>query len=61
MLFRSLLEAGLVDTVEVAIIPVLLGGGIPMLPDPARQAKLSLKSHKVHKTGVVALEYVVNQ
>src|SRR5262249_6325230 len=27
LLFRSLLEAGLVDTVEVAVIPVLLGGG----------------------------------
>jgi hypothetical protein len=26
---------GLVDTVEVAIIPVLLGGGVPLLPDPA--------------------------
>jgi len=28
-LFRSLLGMDLVDTVEVAIIPVLLGGGIP--------------------------------
>ena len=26
-LFRSLLELGLVDSVEVAVIPVLLGGG----------------------------------
>ena len=30
LLFRSLLDAGLVDTVEVAVIPVLLGGGIPL-------------------------------
>ena len=29
ILFRSLLDAGLVDTVEVALIPVPLGGGIP--------------------------------
>ena len=29
-LFRTLLDAGLVDTVEVAVIPVLLGGGIPI-------------------------------
>src|SRR5580765_1382794 len=31
-LFRSLLDLGLVDTVEVGVIPVLLGGGIPLLP-----------------------------
>src|SRR5206468_3235942 len=33
-LFRSLLDAGQVDAVEVAVIPVLLGGGIPLLPPP---------------------------
>jgi dihydrofolate reductase len=60
-LFRSLLDAGLVDTVEVAIIPVLLGGGIPLLPPPARQTKLKLTGHKVYKTGIVSLEYSVRQ
>src|SRR5687767_13648728 len=55
-LFRSLLDAGLVDTVEVAIMPVLLGEGIPLLPPPARQAKLKLTGHKVYKTGIVSLE-----
>jgi dihydrofolate reductase len=58
-LFRSLLEAGLVDTVEVAIMPVLLGGGIPLLPPPAEQTKLKLTGHKVYKTGIVLLEYTV--
>jgi dihydrofolate reductase len=59
LLFRSLLDAGLVDAVEVAVIPVLLGGGIPLLPPPARQAKLTLTGHKVYKTGIVSLEYAV--
>ena len=59
VLFRSLVDAGLVDTVEVAVIPVLLGGGIPLLPPPAKQAKLKLTGHKVYKTGIVSLEYVV--
>jgi dihydrofolate reductase len=58
-LFRSLLDSRLVDTVEVAIVPVLLGGGIPLLPHPARQTKLKLTSHKVYQTGMVSLEYTV--
>jgi dihydrofolate reductase len=58
-LFRSLIGAGLVDTVEVAVSPVLLGGGIPLLPPPARQAKLKLIGHKVYKTGIVSLQYEV--
>lgn len=59
-LFRSLNEAGLVDTVEVAIMPVLLGGGIPLLPPPAKQTKLKLTGHQVYsKTGIVSLEYSV--
>jgi dihydrofolate reductase len=57
-LFRSLNDAGLVDTVEVAIMPVLLGGGIPLLPAPAKQTTLKLTNHKVYsQTGIVSLEY----
>lgn len=59
-LFGSLLKAGLVDTVEVAIIPILLGGGVPLLPPPAEQTKLKLTSHKLYKkTGIVSLEYAI--
>lgn len=59
-LFRSLLNAGLVDTVEVGIIPVLLGRGIPLLPSPAKQARLKLTGHKVYeKTGILSLQYDV--
>lgn len=36
VLFRSLLEAGLVDRVEVGVVPVLLGEGIPLLPGLGR-------------------------
>jgi dihydrofolate reductase len=59
-LFRSLLAAGLVDEVGFSVIPVLLGGGIPMLPAPADRARLKLKSHRVYeKTGTVLLEYEI--
>ena len=56
-LFRRLLESGLVDGVEVAVIPVLLGGGVPLLPQPATQAKLRLTAHRVYPSGIVSLEY----
>jgi dihydrofolate reductase len=58
-LFRSLLAAGLVDTVEVKVRPVLLGEGIPLLPSPATQANLKLTAHEVSRTGIVALRYAV--
>jgi dihydrofolate reductase len=57
-LFRSLLTAGLVDRVEVALIPVLLGGGIPLLPSPANRATLKLRKQRLYdKTGTIGLEY----
>jgi dihydrofolate reductase len=59
-LFRSLLAAGLVDTVEVALVPVLVGGGIPLLPPPAGMASLKLTGHRVYpRSGIVQLEYAI--
>ena len=58
-LFSSLLDARLVETVEVAVIPVLLGGGLPLLPPPARRCKLRLISSKAYKTGILSLEYAI--
>lgn len=58
-LFRSLLADGLVDTVEPAIIPVLLGAGIPFLPGPALRQSLALQRHQVYPSGITLLEYAV--
>ena len=41
-LFRSLAEAGLVDGVEVAVIPVILGGGVPLQATPGSAAVTGL-------------------
>jgi dihydrofolate reductase len=61
-LFRSLLAAGLVDGLEVSVIPVLLGGGVPLLPSPAIRATLRLRKQRLYeKTGTVGLEYDVNR
>ena len=60
-LFRSLAEAGFVDTVEVAVIPIILGSGIPLIAEPSGRIALTLKEHKVYeKTGTVGLVYTVN-
>ncbi len=61
-LFRSLLERGLVDTVEVAVVPVLLGEGVALLAQPELRQSLVLMSHRVYdKSGIVAFEYSVEQ
>lgn len=57
-LFRSMLADGLVDGIDVGVVPVLLGGGIPLLPSPAVRARLRLTNQRVYeKSGIVGLEY----
>ena len=59
-LFSSLMQLAIVDTVEVAIIPILLGEGLPLLPHPASSARLRLIENAIYeKTGTVALKYSV--
>lgn len=59
-LFRSLLDAGQVDTVELSVIPVLLGGGVPILPPPYGRVPLKLIRHRVlAATGTISLEYEI--
>lgn len=58
--FRTLLNAGYVDALEVAIIPVVLGGGIQFLPPPGTPTKLKLTQQRLYKkTGTLMLEYDV--
>ena len=50
-----------VDTVEVAVMPVMLGAGVALLPSPARQAKLKLSKNKIYRSGIVSLVYEVRK
>lgn len=59
-LCRELAGAGLLDGIDVAIIPVVLGKGLPMMATPGPQLSLKLKSHKLYaKTGTLFLRYDV--
>lgn len=57
-LFAQLLDAGVVDDVEVAIVPVLVGGGIPLRALPSSLQTLSLQEHRLYdKSGIMLLTY----
>jgi dihydrofolate reductase len=58
-LFRSLADAGIVDTVEVSVMPILLGDGLPLAPNLSNWINLSLVNHKVYSSGAVLLEYTI--
>lgn len=59
-LFRLLLDAGLVDTVEVAVMPVMLGDGVPVLPPGESMTSLVLADQRVlPASGIVFLAYAV--
>lgn len=59
VLFRSLLEAGLVDVVETALVPILLGEGLPMLPSPSHSFKLRYVDQTPYPSGIVVMRYDV--
>lgn len=58
-LFRSMLDAGLVDTIELAVVPILLSQGVPLLPAGARSPALRLTESKSLPSGIVMLSYAV--
>jgi len=53
-----MLDAGLVDTVEVAVMPVMIGSGIPLMPEGRRQA-LHLDESETMPSGILMLKYSI--
>jgi dihydrofolate reductase len=58
-LFATLLAGRQVDAVEVTVVPVLLGAGIPLLHSGADRTALSLTDSQVYASGMVRLHYSV--
>ncbi len=58
VLFRSLMLAGQVDVVEVTVVPILLGGGVPLFAPGEGRFPLSLSGTHTYPSGMVTLHYV---
>lgn len=59
-MFRTLVDADLVDTVEVGLMPVLLSEGVPLLAPGKRVTGMKLdKCETLPKSGIVMLAYSI--
>ena len=59
VMFRSLHDAGLVDRVEVGIVPVLIGSGIPLLPPGDKRVRLRHVKNEAFPSGIILGKYDV--
>jgi dihydrofolate reductase len=58
-LFAALLAANQVDTVEVTVVPVLLGGGVPVVAFLPERTPLTFTQSHAYPSGMIALHYSV--
>jgi dihydrofolate reductase len=59
-LFRSLLDDRQVDRLEISIVPILLGGGVPLLEPGGPAAPLALLDTRRYPSGIVTLTFAVS-
>ena len=55
-LFRTLIDNGVVDSLELAVMPVLIGSGIPVLP-PGDHVRLTFQKVESYSSGIQILHY----
>ena len=60
-LAREFLAADLVDEIDLGIVPVLLGAGIPLFPAGFPQREFTLVENKTYSRGLIALQYARQQ
>ena len=56
-LAREFLKEDLVDGMDLALMPVLLGAGIPLFPQGFPQRNFTLVSHTAHPSGIIRAIY----
>jgi dihydrofolate reductase len=56
-LARAFLDADLVDRLQLGVVPVLLGDGIPLFPSGFPQRDFTLRENKTYTRGLIALTY----
>jgi dihydrofolate reductase len=59
-LTASLMNLGLVDEINLAVHPIILGRGKPLLSNIKNRIGLKLISHKAYSTGLVSLTYTMS-
>jgi Dihydrofolate reductase len=56
-LVSMLLAADLVDEMQIAYIPVILGEGIPLFPKQPKESKWKLIENRNYSSGIMMVEY----
>ncbi|WP_333815296.1 dihydrofolate reductase family protein [Tabrizicola sp.] len=54
---RDMIGLGKLDILEMAVIPIILGGGIPMFPPGTPELKLDLEFARPWRKGAIHLKY----
>jgi dihydrofolate reductase len=54
---RDFLKADLVDELHLGVVPVLLGGGLPLFPRGFPQRNFALMENKSFSRGMISLKY----
>ena len=56
-LVSILLEADLIDEMQICYIPVILGKGIPLFPEQPKGSKWELTESKLYQSGALMVKY----
>jgi dihydrofolate reductase len=60
VLVHSLLDAGLIDEIQVLVHPIVLGKGVRLFIDGGRRFSMTLADSKILPNGVLYLSYLID-